>query len=76
MGPALAKWVGSRALLQQRGVSLVWILGMDMALLMGQCWGSIHMLQAEGSTTKKNIHGYVLGGCGDKKKRQKKNNNS
>ena len=37
----MAKWLSSCALLQQPRVSLVWILGADMALLIRPCWGGV-----------------------------------
>ena len=33
----MVKWLSSRALLQRPGVSPVWILGVDMALLNRPC---------------------------------------
>ena len=45
----MAKWLGSHALLQQPRFLLVWILGVDMALLLGASWdGVLH--GADGGT--------------------------
>ena len=45
----MAKWLGSRAVLRWPRVSLVQILGADMALLDKPCWGSIPHAMARGT---------------------------
>ena len=66
----VAEWLNSCALLWQPRVSLVQILGMDMARLIRPRWGASHIPQLEGPTTK--ISNYVLGDLGRKSRKKKK----
>ena len=67
VGP-MAKWLNLCATLWRPRVSLVQILGADMAPFIGPSWGGIpHATtrpQLEGPTTK--IYNYVLEGFGEK----------
>ena len=66
---SMAKWLSLRALLRQPRVSLVPILGADLALLIKPCWGSFPH-----SRTRR-TYNYVLGDFGEKKKKKKKISN-
>ena len=71
----MAKWLSCRAPLQQPRVSLVRILGVDMAPLIQPCWGGIpHATTRERPTTKKKKYIYTTMYWGDleKKKQEKK----
>ena len=63
----VAEWLSSQALLRWPRILLVWILGTDAALLIKPCWGSIPQSTARRTTTT--IYNYVLGGFGEKKKK-------
>ena len=75
-GP-VAEWLGSRALLQWPRVSLVRVLGTDMALLIRLCWGGLLHATAGGTHNWK-YTAHVLGGFGRKRKNKilKKKRNS
>ena len=45
----VAEWLGSRALLLQPRVLPVRVLGADMALLIGPCWGGVPHATAGGT---------------------------
>ena len=64
----MAEWLSSCTLLQWPRVSLIWILGADVALLVRPCLGSVPY-----STTRRIynwIYNYVLGGLwGEGKKK-------
>ena len=64
----MAEWLSSRALLQRPGVSLVQILGADMAPQSGHAEVVSHMPQLEGPTSK--IYNYALGRFGVKKQKR------
>ena len=69
-GAGMAEWLSSQAPLQWPRVSLVGILGVDVAPLIRPCWGSIPHSTTRGVTTR--IYNYVLVGFEEKKKKQKK----
>ena len=46
-GWPVAEWLSSRAVLQRPRVSLVWILGVDLAVLIGRAEAASHMPQLE-----------------------------
>ena len=66
----MAEWLSSRAPLRQPRVSLVQILGMEMAPLIKPHEVASHIAETEGPTT--NTYSYVLGGFREKKKVKKK----
>ena len=65
----MAEWLSSCTLLCQPRISLVQVLGTDMAPLAGHTDVVSHMPQLEGPTTK--IYNYVLEGLGEKKQKKK-----
>ena len=71
LGQSMAKWLVSRALLQQPKVSQVRILGADLALLIRPCWGGVPQ-----SRTKKDLKleyaTVYWGALGRRRKRKKK----
>ena len=68
-GP-LTEWLSSCAPLWRPGVSLVQILGADMAPLISHAEVASHRAQPEGPATRR--YNYVLGGFGEEKKKEKK----
>ena len=62
----VAEWLSSHALLRQPRVSLVQILGADLALLIKPCEVATHIAQPEGPATR--VYNCVLRGFGGKKK--------
>ena len=56
----MAEWLSSHALLQRPRVSLIWILGTDLAS---------HIAEPEGITTR--VYKYLLGGFREKEKKQR-----
>ena len=65
----MAKWLSSCAPLRRPGVSPVRIRGTDMAPLSDHAEPASHIAQPEALTTR--IYNYVLGGFGEKKKKEK-----
>ena len=55
----MAQWLSSHSPLWQPGVSVVRILGADMAPFVGHAEAASHMPQPEGLTTK--IYNYIRG---------------
>ena len=66
----MAEWLSSHIPLRQPRVSLVRILGTDMAPLISYAEVASPVPQLEGPTTR--IYNYVLGGFGEKKQTEKK----
>ena len=65
----MAEWLSLHAPLQRPRVLPVWILGADMARLIGHAEVASHTAQPEALTTR--IYNSVLGGFGEKKKKKK-----
>ena len=65
----MSKRLSSHAPLQRPGVSLVRILGVDMAPLVGPAEVASHIAQPEGATAR--VYNSVLRGFGEKKRRKK-----
>ena len=68
----MAEWLSSCALLQRPRVSLVWILGVDLALSSNQAEVVSHMPQLEGPTTKKKYTTMYWGDLGERKKKKRR----
>ena len=66
----MAKWLSLHALLWQPRISLVQILGTDMALLSGHAEVASHIAGPEGPKTR--IYNYVLGALRRRRRRKKR----
>ena len=64
----MAQWLSSCTLLQQPWVSLVQILGLDLAPSSSHAEAVSHTAQLEGPTTR--IYNYVLRGFGERNKKK------
>ena len=64
-GP-VAEWLSSPTPLRRPRVSPVWILGADVAPLIGPCWDGVPHSTTRYTIT---IYNYVPGGFGEKKKK-------
>ena len=67
----MAEWLSSRCLLQQPGLSLVWILGADLVPLIRPCWGGVPHSTTRGTLTTR-IYNCVLGGLWGEEEEEKK----